>query len=275
MKFVLVLVVVGLCGLSFAVWIHEFSREQTAVYLQELEARRAELEARELDAQAARLQALKDRAEEIAARRARLAAAAQESGQTSAAVAVPGDLAKGRNAFMACAMCHGAQAEGKRAYFAPRLAGQERWYIKDQLRKFKAGVRGSHPQDIYGMQMAMASKMIYSEEMLDNVAAYLASLDIGQAVERGNGDAAAGQRHYALCANCHGPRAQGIEDRGAPGLTNQHAWYLQKQMDNFKSGMRDPHAIEGETQQMLAALELLKDGEIADLVAYIQSHNDQ
>lgn len=265
---------VAFCGLGFALGIHHFSQQQTTARMRQVELQRSEAESAQRRERIQGLEQLNARAKEIAVRRAQFEAAAKKAGGGSAAAALPGDPAKGRNSYMACAMCHGVQAEGKRAYYAPRLAGQEPWYIKSQLRKFKEGVRGNHPRDIYGMQMAMASKMLYSAEVLDHVVAYIASLDVAQAVERGDGDAAAGQRHYAPCASCHGPQAQGIADRGAPKLSKQHAWYLRKQIENFLNGMRATHERAGEAQQMVAALQQLQDDDIADLIAYIQSHED-
>lgn len=263
----------SLCGLGFALGIHHFSQQQTIDRMREVELQRSKAEDAQSRVRAAELENLHARAQEIVARRVRFEEAKKKGG-ASAAFALPGDPAKGRNSYMACAMCHGAQAEGKRAYYAPRLAGQEPWYIESQLRKFKGGVRGKDPRDIYGMQMAMASKMLYSAEMLDNVVAYIASIDAVQAVERGDGDAAAGRRHYAPCASCHGPRAQGNEERGAPMLAKQHAWYLQKQIENFLNGMRETHERAGEAQEMVDALRSLQEGDIADLIAYIQSHGD-
>ena len=62
-------------------------------------------------------------------------------------------LSAGKAAYQTCSMCHGNDGEGNAALNAPALAGQEAWYLKRQLQKFKDGVRGTHPDDVYGMQM--------------------------------------------------------------------------------------------------------------------------
>jgi len=41
-----------------------------------------------------------------------------------------------------CVQCHGENGEGNQAVGAPSIAGLQRWYIKRQLRGFKAGYRG-------------------------------------------------------------------------------------------------------------------------------------
>ena len=39
---------------------------------------------------------------------------------------------------------------------APRLAGMSDWYLARQLENFRQGIRGTHPQDFHGAQMALA-----------------------------------------------------------------------------------------------------------------------
>ena len=57
------------------------------------------------------------------------------------------DLSAGKQLFQMCAACHGAAGEGNQSMNAPASAGQSKWYIKQQLNNFRAGIRGSHPQD--------------------------------------------------------------------------------------------------------------------------------
>src|SRR5690554_93043 len=52
-----------------------------------------------------------------------------------------------------CLTCHGTDGQGNQGIDAPRLAGMERWYLKRQLEIFRDGLRGTHPQDIPGMEM--------------------------------------------------------------------------------------------------------------------------
>ena len=265
---------VGLCGLAFVLGIGHYSQEQTAIHMRQIEQLRAEAEAIRHSEQAARVQALNTRVAAARAQRAEFAAKMEETARAAAIAALPGDPAKGKMTYMPCATCHGMQAEGKRVFNAPRLAGQEPWYVRSQLLKFKEGVRGKHPHDIYGMQMAMATSLIYNEEVLDNVVAYIASLGTGKTVERGKGDATAGKQHYAVCATCHGVNAQGIETQQAPALSKQHAWYLETQLRHFKYGLRGTHKSDLEGRQMVPVMQALQDEVFADLVAYIQSLND-
>jgi cytochrome c oxidase subunit 2 len=52
------------------------------------------------------------------------------------------------------------------------------------------------------------------------------------------GDPAAGQAAYAVCSACHGQQAEGNKELNAPKLSGQAAWYLARQLKNFKSGLR-------------------------------------
>lgn len=55
----------------------------------------------------------------------------------------------------ACMACHGAKLAGIPPFF-PRLAGQKRAYVKEQLEYFKAGKRANDPK---GMMRYIASKL--------------------------------------------------------------------------------------------------------------------
>jgi cytochrome c oxidase subunit 2 len=68
---------------------------------------------------------------------------------------VAGNAADGSARYGTCGACHGADGRGIQAMNAPRLKGMSDWYMVTQLRNFRDGVRGGHPQDLYGAQMAL------------------------------------------------------------------------------------------------------------------------
>ena len=51
-------------------------------------------------------------------------------------------LAEAKVLFTKCAVCHGHNAEGVKAFNAPALANQETWYLRQQLNNFLSGKRG-------------------------------------------------------------------------------------------------------------------------------------
>lgn len=94
----------------------------------------------------------------------------------SATTLAAGDPAKGKALYATCGACHGANGEGMEALNAPRLQGQEEWYLIRQLQNFKAGIRGSNPKDTYGMQMAPMAQTLPTDQAMEDVAAYIKSL---------------------------------------------------------------------------------------------------
>jgi cytochrome c553 len=92
----------------------------------------------------------------------------------TAKAAAGADLHNGNNLYQGkCGACHGTEAEGNVSLSTPRLAGLDAAYLRRQYQNFGAGVRGAHPQDRYGKQMAMMSKSLASPKDLDDVIAYI------------------------------------------------------------------------------------------------------
>ncbi|MEI7949612.1 MAG: c-type cytochrome [Gammaproteobacteria bacterium] len=94
----------------------------------------------------------------------------------SATSLAAGDAAKGKVLFATCGACHGANGEGQEALNAPRLQGQQDWYVIRQLQNFKAGIRGANPKDTFGMQMAPMSQTLPNDQAMADVAAYIKTL---------------------------------------------------------------------------------------------------
>jgi cytochrome c oxidase subunit 2 len=85
-------------------------------------------------------------------------------------------------------------------------------------------------------------------------------------------DAARGQGLYAVCSTCHGPNAEGMHEMNAPALAGREEWYLIRQLENFKSGVRGTHADDVYGRQMAPMAQLLADAQaIQDVAAYLSS----
>lgn len=82
----------------------------------------------------------------------------------------------GRGLYSGCTSCHGAQAEGFDQLGAPRLAGQYGWYLKAQLLKFRAGLRGSHSDDAFGQQMRAMASAIRDDAAIDTLVNHIGGL---------------------------------------------------------------------------------------------------
>jgi len=182
------------------------------------------------------------------------------------------DLAAGKAAFAVCSTCHAQDAGGSQALNAPRTAGQFGWYLKRQLQGFKDGIRGTAPGDVYGAQMRPMAMTLVDEAAIDNVIAYIATLTAPAPPATVSGDAAVGKQLYATCAACHGAKGEGNTQLNAPRLADQDDWYLVRQLQNYKSGVRgsNPKDMYGAQMKPMAAT-LANDQAIDNVVAYIRS----
>ena len=91
--------------------------------------------------------------------------------------AASGNVENGKAIYhRTCFTCHGDKAQGNVAFNAPKLAGQEDWYMIRQLENFASGARGSDPRDLFGAQMRpMAMTLVGPTDIVD-VVAYIRSL---------------------------------------------------------------------------------------------------
>lgn len=93
-----------------------------------------------------------------------------------AAGTVKGDAKNGQRRYATCAACHGSDGRGIAATNAPRLKGMSDWYMMTQLKNFRDGIRGAHPQDLYGSQMALLAAILTDDQAISDLVAYINSL---------------------------------------------------------------------------------------------------
>src|SRR6266567_1496235 len=91
---------------------------------------------------------------------------------TPAPATVNGNVKNGQDPYVTCGACHGADGQGIQATNAPRLKGMSDWYLVTQLKNFKQGIRGTHPKDLYGRQMAFMAPIL-DAQATDDVVAYI------------------------------------------------------------------------------------------------------
>lgn len=175
--------------------------------------------------------------------------------------------------YAACSTCHGKAGEGNASIQAPPIAGLPKWYVLEQLHKFRTGRRGAHPDDYEGLRMRPMSRQMATEAEVDTVASYVAGLPVKKAAPTmTEGDATAGKTAYAVCLACHMPNGLGNEQQKAPPLAGQADWYLASQLRKFKAGIRG--AAEGDTTGALMrpmAATLVDEAAIRNVVAYINT----
>jgi len=190
-----------------------------------------------------------------------------------------GDPVKGKALYATCIACHGQNGEGIQATNSPRLAGLHDWYLVSQLQKFRSGLRGASSNDIYGSQMAVFAKALANDQAILDVVAYIETLKVSHPKRtEQTGDPIKGRKLFVEeigCASCHGQIGQGYEEpygkgSGAPRLSGQHDWYLIRQLQNFKAGVRgDPKDKFAMEMRVRAKIMISNDQMINDLAAYL------
>lgn len=169
-----------------------------------------------------------------------------------------------------CTVCHGVQLKGNHVIQAPRLSGMAPWYVQRQLLAFSRGWRGTHEEDVYGMEMKPMAPV--APGAIRDAVDYVAAVDSEAPPATVQGDAERGRAIYATCTACHAADGSGVEALGGPALTIANDWYLVRQLENFKAGIRGSHPDDTFGAQMRAAAQVLPDdASIRDVVSYINS----
>ena len=80
-------------------------------------------------------------------------------------------------------------------------------------------------------------------------------------------DLARGEQLFSLCAHCHGDQGQGSAMALAPSIGGLEKWYIVKQLQNFKDGVRAVHFDDLAGMRMRPMARWLKTPEDVDAVA--------
>ena len=183
-----------------------------------------------------------------------------------------GNAAAGASRYVVCAACHGQQGEGIVAMNAPKLTGQSEWYLRRQLENYKSGLRGTHEDDMYGRTMAPMANSLADDAAISDVIAHIRSLPDTPAPATIEGDVANGERLYRVCAYCHGADGMGVQALNAPRAAGMSDWYLARQLQYFRDGVRGAHPNDFYGMQMgFMGRTVQSDEAINDLIAYINT----
>ena len=79
-----------------------------------------------------------------------------------------------------------------------------------------------------------------------------------------------GEALFNLCTQCHGQQGEGRQYIEAPAIAGLPAWYVQKQLENFKSGARGTHFddIQGMRMRPMSR-SLVGEGDIEAVAAFV------
>lgn len=87
-------------------------------------------------------------------------------------------------------------------------------------------------------------------------------------------DIAAGRASYAVCATCHGAQGEGMQAVNGPKLAGQQAWYIERQLKYFRTGVRGGEGDANGQPMAGMALTLRDDDAVRNVSAYIASLQD-
>jgi len=99
-----------------------------------------------------------------------------------------------------------------------------------------------------------------------------AGLIVGGALVARAAFPADGKSLYAACIACHGARGEGVTATGAPNIAGSAAWYVERQLRDFASGVRG--RVSGDTfgaSMGAASAKLTADKDRASVAAYVAS----
>lgn len=85
-------------------------------------------------------------------------------------------------------------------------------------------------------------------------------------------DDARGPELFQLCAQCHGTAGEGNRMYLAPAIAGQARWYIQRQLEKFRSGVRGTHPDDvGGLRMHPMSLSLGRDEDLVAVAAYAAS----
>jgi len=85
-------------------------------------------------------------------------------------------------------------------------------------------------------------------------------------------DPARGKVVFQICTSCHGPGGQGNKAVNAPHIAGLNAWYVEAQLNKFRSGIRGTHPKDIEGMQMRPmSLTISSEEDVKEVAAYVES----
>ncbi len=151
-------------------------------------------------------------------------------------MALTPDLQSGEHLYIQyCTACHKRSGWGSGPREVPTLAGQEEFYLLEQLLQFSVLERLKDE-----MHEVVARPEIARPQALRDVSAYIARQPRNPDPDRGDGThLRAGERLYReSCATCHGKDGEASQADLIPAVGGQQYGYLLVQLHNIAKGHR-------------------------------------
>jgi cytochrome c553 len=184
-----------------------------------------------------------------------------------------GSAQRGAAKAAACSACHGPNGNSADPQY-PRLAGQSAVYLARQLEFFKKGLRDNavmKPMAAGLSDADIADLAVYFQAQTPvGLEADSSTVKAGEALYR-SGDKS---REIPACIACHGPVGRGNVVGGYPALQAQHAVYVAKQLNDYKTGARytgsHPENTVPNAVMMITISQRLTPTDVGAVASYVQ-----
>ena len=188
----------------------------------------------------------------------------------NAAGVMKGDPEAGAELVGSCTACHGTDGNSLAPAF-PKIAGLGERYLLKQMKDIRDGRRpvaliAGQVDNMTDQQLADIAAFYDSQERTSGTAD-------PELVELGRKVYLAGitDRKVAACSGCHSPSGKGNGPGGFPGLSGQHADYIEQQLKMFRLGYEDESGRTngGDSKIMRTIAFGLSDLEIKAVASYV------
>jgi len=138
-----------------------------------------------------------------------------------------------------CSACHLDSGVGNKSLKVPAIAGLPRWYVTDQLRKFRFGERGDHAKDTAGQLMRQNTKSL-DDRVIAFLGRYVSNMKTNEKKNTiKDADLKKGKTIFTKhCIECHKADGSGDKAKRVPPLNIQPDWYILEQLVKFEKGQR-------------------------------------
>jgi len=180
----------------------------------------------------------------------------------SQVLASPRDTIRGRELFVPCTACHGADGGGSADGLVPAIASQHFQVLIRQLVDYRYSRRWD-PR----MESVARGHLLPDAAAIAAVASYVSALPHPPVIGLGDGEHAVygGQVYRRLCASCHGLAGEGDAAHAVPRIAGQHYAYLLRQLHDAVDSRRPNFSAEH--VQLLQRFQYIEFVGVADYVA--------
>ena len=80
-----------------------------------------------------------------------------------------------------------------------------------------------------------------------------------------------GRQLFAACAPCHGSAGEGRKDVGAPAIAGLHSWYIEVEVNQFRTGIRGAHFDDPGGLRMRPMVKAFRDEDVKLVAGFVSS----